>query len=260
MSHFVEIRGLRIGEGIPKICVPISERTQEEILAAAVSIREEPFDMIEWRADWYNDVDEPQQVRETLKILHDVFGRSPVLFTLRTEREGGMASPGEESYREILREAASSGLADLVDVELFSGDETVREVVSAAHGSGTRVIASSHDFESTPSEDEIIRRLCRMEELGADILKIAVMPKNREDVLTLLSATEKMTRLHPDHPVISMAMGRLGLISRVSGETFGSAVTFGAVGKASAPGQIEASVLSRILHDLHVGMEPRNDR
>lgn len=252
MKKIVDIRGVRIGEGMPKICVPITERTQEEILASAMSMREEPFDLIEWRADWYNDVTDPDQVRDTLKILHNVFGRAPILFTVRTEREGGEIRLSDEAYQGVLTDAVSSGLADLVDVELFSGDETVRAVVRAAHENGTAVIASNHDFDATPERGELMRRMIHMRELGADILKIAVMPNSRTDVLTLLSVTEEMTRRFPN-PVISMAMGRIGLISRVCGETFGSSVTFGSAGKASAPGQIDVEALDRILNELHNG-------
>ena len=252
MKNVVDIRGVRIGEGVPKICVPVSERTQEEILAAAMSMREEPFDLVEWRADWYNDVTDPNQVRETLRILRDVFGRAPILFTVRTAEEGGEIHLTAEQYEEILTEAAATGLLDLVDVELFSGDDTVRSVIAAAHEHGAAAVASSHDFDATPDRGMLLQRMIHMLELGADILKIAVMPNCRADVLTLLSATEEMTRLYPN-PVISMAMGRMGMISRVCGETFGSAVTFGSAGKASAPGQIDVETLDRILQELHTG-------
>ncbi len=92
-----------------------------------------------------------------------------------------------------------------------------------------------------------------MQEMKADILKIAVMPQEAKDVLTLLSATEEMTREYAKQPVVTMAMGRLGMISRIAGETFGVAATFGSVGESSAPGQIEAGQLSQMLSLLHDG-------
>ena len=140
---------------------------------------------------------------------------------------------------------------DLVDVELFTGDDAVRTVIDAAHRHSVKVIASNHDFHATPSKEEIIIRLIKMQELGADILKIAVMPQNSRDVLTLLSATEEMMRLYAERPLITMSMGSAGLISRLCGESFGSAVTFGAVGKTSAPGQIAAEELVQVLELLH---------
>ena len=90
-----------------------------------------------------------------------------------------------------------------------------------------------------------------MQELHADILKIAVMPKNRQDVLTLLAATEEMERKDAKSPLVTMSMGGLGVISRCAGESFGSSITFGAAEKASAPGQLEVSELKKILDTIH---------
>ena len=93
-----------------------------------------------------------------------------------------------------------------------------------------------------------------MQDLGADIPKIAVMPQSKADVLTLLSATEEMATNFADRPIITMSMAATGLISRLCGEVFGSAATFGAVGKASAPGQMNAKDLETILSLLHASL------
>ena len=138
-----------------------------------------------------------------------------------------------------------------MDVELFTGEETVREIIDAAHAAGVRVVGSSHDFDRTPPKEEIIARLLKMQELGADIPKIAVMPRSKRDVLVLLSATEEMVTEYADRPVITMSMARTGLISRLCGEAFGSACTFGTAGKASAPGQMNAADLDTVLRLIH---------
>ena len=96
----------------------------------------------------------------------------------------------------------------------------------------------------------MVSRLRRAEELGGDILKTAVMPQSSRDVLDLLSATEEVSRTS-ERPVVTMAMGELGIISRLSGELFGSAMTFGTVGYASAPGQIGIEPLREVLEILH---------
>ena len=93
-----------------------------------------------------------------------------------------------------------------------------------------------------------------MQDLDADIPKIAVSASEQEDVLTLLAATEEMVSEYADRPIITMSMAGTGLISRLCGEVFGSALTFGAVGKASAPGQMNAADLSEILTLIHKSM------
>ena len=143
---------------------------------------------------------------------------------------------------------------DLVDVEAFTGDSYVKEIIKAAHEAGVAVVASNHDFDKTPDKDDIVGRLRKMQDLDADIPKIAVMPQNKKDVLTLLAATEEMVSEYADRPIITMSMAGTGLISRLCGEVFGSALTFGAVGKASAPGQMNAADLNTILNLIHESM------
>jgi len=195
-----------------------------------------------------------QQVEDVLKELRGVLAETPILFTFRTSKEGGEKSIDVSDYVELNKMATATGLADLVDVEVFTGDEVVKDIVKCAHEHGVKVVASNHDFDKTPEKDDIVGRLCKMQELGADIPKIAVMPQSKRDVLTLLAATEEMVSEYAKRPIITMSMAGTGLISRLCGEVFGSTLTFGAVGKASAPGQMNALQLREILSMIHESM------
>ena len=106
------------------------------------------------------------------------------------------------------------------------------------------------DAKDHPDKNIIISNLCLMQSLGADIVKFAVMPQCERDVLTLLDATLTMKEEHSDTPVITMSMSPTGVISRICGQLVGSCVTFGTAGKASAPGQIPANLLSTFLQTL----------
>ena len=250
----VKVRNLKIGEGIPKICVPLVGVSKDEILEAAKEIKEIPMDFVEWRADWFCDILEWEKALEVLKGLRAILGDTPLLFTFRTEREGGKRALDVQPYTSLNQAASESGYVDMVDVELFAGEEAVCKVIAQAHRFGVAVIVSNHEFGQTPAKDEMIRRLCKMQSLGADLVKIAVMPDCPGDVLTLMAAVEEMHRKHADRPVIAMSMAGLGMASRLCGELFGSAVTFGAAGKASAPGQIDARELAKALSLLHSGL------
>ena len=251
MSKYVEVRGVKIGEGVPKICVPIVGKTKEEILAAARSFEDIALDVVEWRVDWFEGVFDFAQVEDVLKDLRPALGETPILFTFRTSKEGGEKAIEADAYAELNKKAAATGLVDLVDVEAFIGDTYVEKVVKTSHECGVKVIASNHDFRKTPPKAELISRMRKMQELGADIPKIAVMPQSTEDVLTLLSATEEMRRCYADRPVITMSMAGTGIVSRMCGEVFGSALTFGAAGKVSAPGQIDVEELRTVLGIIH---------
>ena len=247
----VKVRNIEIGAGIPKICVPIVGVTREEILAAAENIKSTKADVVEWRVDWYEDIFDFVKTEATMQALREVIGEMPILFTFRTSKEGGEKEIETETYVELNQNAAKTGLIDLVDVEAFTGDEAVKAVVETAHANGVKVIASNHDFHKTPAKEEIVFRLRKMQDLGADIPKIAVMPQNKKDVLTLLAATEEMASEYADRPIITMSMAGTGVISRLCGEVFGSALTFGAVGKVSAPGQMGIEDLTTVLGLLH---------
>ncbi|WP_216697475.1 type I 3-dehydroquinate dehydratase [Anaerostipes faecalis] len=247
----VEVRNIKIGEGVPKICVPIVGVTKDEIIAEAKTFDSIPVDVVEWRVDWFEGVFDFAKVEDVLKDLRDALGDTPILFTFRTSKEGGEKAIEAEPYKELNIAAAKTGYVDLVDVEVFTGDDIVKDIVAAAHECGVKVVASNHDFDKTPDKDDIVGRLRKMQDLGADIPKIAVMPQNKKDVLTLLAATEEVSNEYADRPIITMSMAGTGVISRLCGEVFGSALTFGAAKKASAPGQMGVDDLKTVLELLH---------
>lgn len=249
--NVVKVRNTEIGTGIPKICVPIVGTTKKDILSAAAGIRSTGADVVEWRVDWYQDIFQFDKVTETLTALREILADIPLLFTFRTAKEGGEKDIELSAYIELLQKAAESGFVDMIDAELFTGDDAIRRIIPVAHSCGVKVIISNHDFHHTPDQEELVTRLCKMRELGADIPKIAVMPESKKDVLTLLAATEEAAYDRLDCPLITMSMAGTGVISRLAGEIFGSALTFGAVGKASAPGQIGVKDLYTVLDIIH---------
>lgn len=252
----VKIKNIEIGTGIPKICVPDIGKTKEEILALAAEYKQLPMDILEWRADWFEGVRDTAQVLDVLSGLRTILPDTPLLFTFRTKKEGGASELSDHDYLSLNIAAAQSGLADLIDVEIFTGDGLVKSMIESIHKSGAKVVASNHDFDKTPAISDIIYRLRKMQDFGADILKIAVMPRSPKDVLNLLYATEEMRSCYTDKPLITVSMDGNGSISRIAGEFFGSAVTFGAGQAASAPGQLDAFTLSKILKELHSSLHP----
>ncbi len=251
----VRVRGLSIGEGLPKVCVPVLGAGETDILSSAQAALGRRPDLVEWRADWFQGAEDNLRLTKMLRQLRNLLGNTPLLVTFRSLREGGQLEISFEDYANLLCCVIQSGCADLVDVELAVGAALVGRVVAQAHGRGVLVVGSNHDFRRTPGEAELLRRLEEMAALGCDIAKVAVTPNSPEDVLTLLFATAQMRRRHPELPLITMSMGRLGLITRLCGEAFGSAVTFGSANQVSAPGQIDALKLRGVLELLHGGAD-----
>ena len=247
----VKIRDIEIGAGAPKIIVPIVGVTKEDIIEEAKTFDSIPVDVVEWRVDWFEGVFDFAKVEDVLKDLREALGNIPLLMTFRTSKEGGEKAIEPEAYAELNIKAAQTGYVDLIDVEIFTGDEIVKKIIDGAHAAGVKVIASNHDFFKTPAKADIIYRLRKMQDMNADIPKIAVMPQNKKDVLTLLTA---MATDYADRPIITMSMAGTGVISRLCGEVFGSSMTFGAAKKASAPGQMGVNDLNTVLGLLHNAM------
>lgn len=247
----IKIKNITLGEGKPKICVPIVGITKEDILNQARALENIEVDVVEWRVDWFEGALQLEKIKDVLVDLRKELKELPLLFTFRTSREGGEKSIESKEYINLNKSVAATGLVDLVDIEVFTGDDYVKEVIKSAHESNVKVVASNHDFDKTPSKDEIVSRLIKMQDLGADIPKIAVMPTCKLDVLELLEATVIMNEQYANRPIITMSMSGKGVISRLCGEAFGSCLTFGSVAKASAPGQINVEELNKVLNIIN---------
>ena len=177
------VKNCCIGSGIPKICVPIVATNLREIFSQARGMQRKNFDLIEWRIDRFADFHDINMVRRASRILHGILDDQPFILTFRTIGEGGKQPIEPEYYVELYRTAIEEHLVDMIDVELFIGDEIVKELTDLAHSHGMPVIISNHDFDRTPPHEELIARMKHAESVGADILKIAVMPKDKHDVL-----------------------------------------------------------------------------
>lgn len=248
------IKNVKIGEGMPKVCLPIVGHTQYEIVSQAMTIASLKPDIVEFRVDWYDAIFEKEDVIDMLRQVRKLIINIPLLYTFRRIEEGGLQKITKKHYVAINKLAIESGLIDMVDIELMAGEREVSSILNCAKKNNVTAVVSNHDFEKTPSSDEMLSRLEKMLEIGADIPKIAVMPQENKDVLTLLEVTDIFHKKHPDTPLITMSMGGKGVISRLACEIFGSAVTFGCARKQSAPGQIEADELARALHIVHTNL------
>ena len=251
MKKVVKVKNMTLGKGMPKICVPLVGKTNNALHLEIQNLKNLQFDLVEWRMDYHEDVLDVEKMQQALLLIRKQLGEIPVLATFRSKKEGGVCEVDTSYYIHLNKTIIATHLVDLIDIELFTGDALVKEVVDFAHAHNVKVIMSNHDFHKTPSKEEIINRLCKMQDLNADLPKIAVMPLNTDDVLTLLSATNDMYTKYANRPIITMYMSQLGIISRLVGEIFGSALTFGAAQTASAPGQIPVSDLTQILKVLH---------
>jgi len=240
----IDVRGRKLGGETPLICTPLVGRTRGRVLAEAASVVAKRPDVIEWRVDFFDGIGDTAAVLDTGRALRAAAGDTPIIFTRRSIKEGGEPiAIGDEEVVRLYDAVGASGLVDFLDFEMSNDAGQVKSVRESARRHGTRVILSYHNFGYTPGLDFLVQRFLEAERLGGDVAKVAVMPRDRADVLTLFAATsqaEAKARI----PLISMSMGPLGSVTRMIGGVFGSALSFAVGEGSSAPGQIPIADLN----------------
>ncbi len=251
MTQPLVIKGMSLGEGRPKTIVSLMGSDVPENVEIAEKGIEAGVECFEWRGDFATDVHDPELMARHSIEIGKALPNNPYLFTFRSTSQGGQLTIPADEYVVLNKAIIEAKAVDLVDIESWIGDEKILELVDCAQRHNVKTVISYHNFAGTPSVEWMVNLLTHMADLGADIPKIATMAKNAQDALNLLAATEEVSRLHCDKPLLTMAMGREGSISRLAGELFGSALTFCSLEKASAPGQVEVKQAIRIMDDLH---------
>jgi len=249
----VNVRGKIIGGPDTLICLPLVATNRADLLRQARALMPLAPDLLEWRVDALDSVGDVEDILTPLVDLRTAMEDVPLIFTCRIDIEGGMGqiSRHRDTRLDVITQAMATGLVDIVDVELCNDVDFIESIRYGAEQNGVKLILSSHDFEKTPEESVILERLVRAQDLGADIAKLAAMPNNYKDVLLLLNATLKARTDLLEIPMITISMGKQGLVSRLAGGLFGSDMTFAMGAVESAPGQIPIQELRQAMGVLY---------
>jgi 3-dehydroquinate dehydratase-1 len=239
----------------PTICTPLTGKNTDELIAELHNIIPKKPDLIEWRADFYDQIDQFDQVILTAQEISKNCSGIPMLFTIRSHKEGGQSIPlTEEGIVELLSSICQTDFVSMIDFEASNKPEHIKQLREVSSNHQKKLILSYHNFEYTPDKSELLDRLRVAKSYGADVAKAAVMPKDEKDVLALLEVT-KDAQDELNIPIITMSMGGLGAISRMLGWMYGSAVTFAVGEKSSAPGQIPIENLREIIELVKESVE-----
>jgi len=244
----VTLGNLHIGRGIPAVIVPIAEQSREGILAMGKKLAGMYIDAVEWRADFYDGIKDTDEVLSVLYALRSCLDM-PLIFTCRTSKEGGMADITDEEYALLNRAVLDSGCADAIDIEVFSHGEYAAGLIRDIRARGCVSIGSCH-LMNMPNRDDLEDMLKAIQGTGADIVKLAAMAERTEDALILMGAARR-AKAQGISPLIAIAMGEHGMISRILAEMAGSDAVFATAGKGSAPGQLSLGAMREILKTLH---------
>lgn len=225
-------------ETFPDIVATVSLKDKNDIekTVEELNMNDKSVDIVEFRADTLSDTS-LKNINEVLAAFKSKYTASPILFTYRSKGQGGLGDFDHETYYKLMQDIICNQKADYVDVQLDTYEDNLMNCITRAKNNNVKIIISHHDFKATPDVEEMFVTYEKMAELGADIGKLAVMPNNEKDLLSLLNAMNRAYH-QLDIDVVGISMGELGIMTRITGGLFGSRLTYGFVGSEAAPGQL----------------------
>ena len=262
----LKVREITLQPGRPKVAVPLVSQQPIDLITECEYLKNLPCDMVEWRADYFlsaidnleDYLSDSNGYLNIIKILDDInyiAAEKPLILTVRSLAQGGQIQLTRNQLESIYSIASKTGLIDFVDIELYDKngvlhEEWVREQIDEAHRCGVKVILSHHDFAKMPQPMEMVEIAKTMYRLGADVCKIAAMAFTKDDAMSLMKTTAYLNNNNIG-PLIMLAMGEAGMVTRVAGGKYGSTVTFASGRDQSAPGQADTYTMKKWLDSYY---------
>ncbi|MHB8948080.1 MAG: type I 3-dehydroquinate dehydratase [Rhodoferax sp.] len=252
----IAVHGQPIAGGkLPLVCIPLIGRTPMDVMAELAVVLPKQPDVLEWRVDFFEQIGDTAAVIAAAAAIKSKAGEIPLLFTRRSCMEGGeKIALTEAQVIDLYTAVCKSRTIDLIDYEMANDAANIARVRAVATANDIQLVLSFHNFTSTPTLETLVSKFLTAEQLGGDVAKVAVMPRDPSDVLILLAATQQASQTSRI-PLISMSMGPLGSLTRLFGWAFGSALSFAVGASSSAPGQVPIEDLNIVLGILHKAME-----
>ncbi|MFS9037369.1 type I 3-dehydroquinate dehydratase [Streptococcus timonensis] len=222
-----------------KLVVSIMPRNIEEVQAIDVT-RYEDADIIEWRADFLAK----EAILQVAPAIFEKFAGRELLFTLRTRSEGGEIDLSSEEYVQIIKDVTQLYQPDYVDFEYYTHKDVFDQMLDFPN-----LVLSYHNFQETP--DNMMEILSELTSLTPKVVKVSVMAHTEQDVLDLMNYTRGFKTLNPEQDYVTISMGKIGKVSRITSDVTGSSWSFASLDEASAPGQISLSSMKKIREILN---------
>ncbi|HEW2423719.1 3-dehydroquinate dehydratase, (3-dehydroquinase) (type I DHQase) [Streptococcus pneumoniae] len=217
-----------------KLIVSVMPRSLEEAQALDAT-RYLDADIIEWRADYLPK----EAILQVAPAIFEKFAGRELVFTLRTRSEGGEIDLSPEEYIHLIKEVAQFYQPDYIDFEYYSYKDVFEEMLDFPN-----LVLSYHNFQETP--ENMMEILSELTILNPKLVKVAVMAHMEQDVLDLMNYTRGFKTLNPEQEYVTISMGKVGKVSRITADVTGSSWSFASLDEVSAPGQISLASMKKI--------------
>ena len=222
-----------------KLVVSVMPKSLEEAQGID-AMRYIDADIIEWRADFLPK----EAILQVAPAIFEKFAGRELLFTLRTRAEGGEIDLSSEDYVQIIKDVAQLYQPEYLDFEYFAHKDVFEQMLDFPN-----LVLSYHNFQETP--DNMMEILSELTSLTPKVVKVSVMAHTEQDVLDLMNFTRGFKTLNPEQEYVTISMGKVGKVSRITSDVTGSSWSFASLDEASAPGQISLSSMKKIREILN---------
>ncbi|MFS9093030.1 type I 3-dehydroquinate dehydratase [Streptococcus timonensis] len=222
-----------------KLVVSVMPKSLEEAQAIDAN-RYEDADIIEWRADFLPK----DEILQVAPAIFEKFAGRELLFTLRTRAEGGEIDLSAQEYVQVIKDVTQLYQPEYVDFEYFGNKDVFDQMLDFPN-----LVLSYHNFQETP--ENMMEILSELTSLNPKVVKVSVMAHTEQDVLDLMNFTRGFKTLNPEQEYVTISMGKVGKVSRITSDITGSSWSFASLDVASAPGQISLSNMKKIREILN---------
>lgn len=222
-----------------KLVVSVMPKSLEEAQAIDAN-RYVDADIIEWRADFLPK----DEILQVAPAIFEKFAGRELLFTLRTRAEGGEIDLSAQEYVQVIKDITQLYQPEYVDFEYFGNKDVFDQMLDFPN-----LVLSYHNFQETP--ENMMEILSELTSLNPKVVKVSVMAHTEQDVLDLMNFTRGFKTLNPEQEYVTISMGKVGKVSRITSDVTGSSWSFASLDVASAPGQISLSNMKKIREILN---------
>ena len=222
-----------------KLVVSVMPKSLEEAQAIDAN-RYVDTDIIEWRADFLPK----DEILQVAPAIFEKFAGRELLFTLRTRAEGGEIDLSAQEYVQVIKDVTQLYQPEYVDFEYFGNKDVFDQMLDFQN-----LVLSYHNFQETP--ENMMEILSELTSLNPKVVKVSVMAHTEQDVLDLMNFTRGFKTLNPEQEYVTISMGKVGKVSRITSDVTGSSWSFASLDVASAPGQISLSNMKKIREILN---------
>ncbi|GLB47368.1 3-dehydroquinate dehydratase [Philodulcilactobacillus myokoensis] len=240
------INNLKIGAGKPKVCVPITAATSDEVIAEGSKLLTTSADLVLLRLDYLENIKDADKTIQTIQTLRHWTTGLPLIVDLRTKASGANIALSDEDIQSVLIQIITAKVADAIKIDDRLDPKIQNRIKNAANNNQIRIITAHYYLMQRPTKDQMVDKIDQLEQTKlSDLVEISTIPTNKEQVLDLMQACLTASR-NQSHPIIITAVGPLGKTIQLASVACNNSIIYEPLKDANYLGQYSITQLSKM--------------